>query len=709
MYSNLSVDELERRISELEAELRKRKAADGTLHTADSLYHKLFYNAPVALWEEDFSEVFNYFEELRKEGIHDFRSFFEENPSHIEICAQKIKVIDVNQEVLDLHGASSKEELLGNLTKVFNERSYPVFREEMIALADGENQFQIEGEVQTLSGEPRFILLKLIIDQEERGYVRVLIATLDITRRKQAEEALRKNEEQYRELVELAQEGIWVIDKENNTSFVNPSMADMLGYTPEEMHGKPLFAFMDERGVELAERNIERRQQGIREQHDFEFIRKDGKRIYTTLETAPIHDKDGNYNGAIAGIMDITERRVAAREKEYLQLQLAQAQKMESIGNLAGGIAHDFNNILHSILGFTELALDEVGKDSSTEGKLMEVMAAGKRARKLVKQILAFARQSEEEIKPIKVDTIVMEALKLIRSTIPSSIELKQAIGCDASIMGNSTQIHQVVMNLCANAADAMDRSGGTLEVNLRQMTIDDIASSHKLGLPQGDYVEFTVSDTGEGISPGIRDKIFEPYFTTKAPGQGTGMGLAMVGGIVDTYGGRISVDSEQGRGTRISILIPVTEKHHASIPTDSTALPTGHERVLIVDDEAPITNIGAMMLRGLNYRVESRTSSIEALELFRKKPDDFDLVITDMTMPNMTGDQLAVELMRIRPDLPIILCTGYSKMISDESARRIGIRAFLYKPVVRSEMAKTVRKVLDEKKVPSGTEPVAR
>tara|TARA_B100000614_G_scaffold260153_1_gene286361 strand:- start:1114 stop:2265 length:1152 start_codon:yes stop_codon:yes gene_type:complete len=367
---------------------------------------------------------------------------------------------------------------------------------------------------------------------------------------------------------------------------------------------------------------------------------------------------------------------------------------MESIGNLAGGIAHDFNNILTSIIGFTELALTETKKGSSLEDSLQEVYAAGKRAKDLVKQILAFARRSDEKTRPIQPAIVAKEVVKFIRSAIPTTVEIRQDIHSESWIMGNATQVHQVLMNLCTNAAHALEDRGGILEIGVTDRFFD--SKDVPPDLSNGDYVEIKVSDTGVGIAPDILDSIFEPYFTTKGHGEGTGMGLAMAQGVVEGYGGKITVHSELGKGSTFRIYLPATKKQQAIAPYVKEKLPKGTEHILFVDDETAITKMGSQMLERLGYRVSCRTDSTGALALFRAKPDTFDLVITDMTMPKLTGDMLAVELMQIRPDIPVILCTGYSKKVSDRTASQIGIKAFAYKPMVMSDLAQTVRKVLD-------------
>jgi len=420
------------------------------------------------------------------------------------------------------------------------------------------------------------------------------------------------------------------------------------------------------------------------------------------IRAMPRFGNDSRLVGLIHVVRDITDRKNAEQEKLKLEYQLRQAYKIESIGTLAGGIAHDFNNILSSIIGFTELALDDLKdekKDTTIADNLQEVYTAGKRAKDLVRQILAFARQSEEEIKPVQVDLITKEVIKFVRSSIPTTIEIKMNIESDSLIMGNATQLHQILMNLCINAAHAMEDEGGILEVGLKDVIINRTSAMAELGLKPAKYIQMKVSDTGVGIPPDIIGSIYDPYFTTKEPGEGTGMGLSMVHGIVESYGGKITVDSTLGEGTVFTIYLPITGERAAHRPYEFQELPQGTERILFIDDEAPIARMGGQVLERLGYTVSIRTSSVEALELFRSKPNDFDLVISDMTMPNIAGDKLAVELMVIRPDIPVILCTGYSIKISDESAAEIGIKAFAYKPIVKADLAKTVRKVLDEAK----------
>lgn len=315
----------------------------------------------------------------------------------------------------------------------------------------------------------------------------------------------------------------------------------------------------------------------------------------------------------------------------------------------------------------------------------------------LVWQILTFARQTDEKTKPLQIGIITKEVLKFIRSSIPTTIEIKQNIDSESLIMGNPAQAHQIIMNLCMNAAHAMDESGGVLEVSVKDVTIDKAPVVLKKSLKQADYVEIKVSDTGTGIPANVIESIFEPYFTTKSPGEGTGLGLSVVQGIVEKSGGKITVESQIGKESSFCIYLPITKKREVQRLYKPEKMPKGTERILLIDDEAPMAKMGAKTLETLGYDVTTRTSSIEAMELFQTKPGKFDLIITDMTMPEMSGDILAVEMLAIRPDIPIILCTGYSKKITVESASEIGIKDFAYKPIIKSDLAKTVRKVLDE------------
>lgn len=393
--------------------------------------------------------------------------------------------------------------------------------------------------------------------------------------------------------------------------------------------------------------------------------------------------------------------RIQEGETERLRLlqQLQRSQRLEAIGTLASGIAHDFNNILAVVIGCTELALLRTPKESKAWQSLEMVLSAGQRAKDLVKQILAFSRQSEEERKPIQITRTVKEVLKFMRASLPATIEIREDIDSDSgAILADPVQIHQIVMNLCTNAHHAMSEKGGVLEVKLMSVNLGPGEDAVHPDLKPGPYVKVTVKDTGCGMDEATKVKIFDPYFTTKAKGVGTGLGLAVVHGLVQNHGGAITVESEAGKGSVFNLYFPAIQKEAVEETLIQETMPIGREHILLVDDEPVLLDMSREMLEYLGYSVETRTSSVEALALFSAQPNRFDLVITDMTMPFMTGDKLAKELLRIRADIPIVVCTGYSERIQDEQAKATGIRAFVMKPILMAKMAKAIRDALEKK-----------
>jgi len=390
------------------------------------------------------------------------------------------------------------------------------------------------------------------------------------------------------------------------------------------------------------------------------------------------------------------------RERKQAETRLRHTQKTEAIGTLAGGIAHDFNNILTAILGFANLVQDELSKNSELWAEQHEVIKAANRAKELVKQILAVSRQTEHGREPIQVHLIIKEALQLLRPSIPATIEIHSDIDpASGYVMADPTQIYQIIMNLCTNASHAMQERGGELHISLSPMELNEEQKRlHEIGpdLPAGKYLKLVVRDTGIGIAPDVLDKIFDPYFTTKRKGEGTGLGLAVVQGIVKTYGGDITVASNLGQGSTFTVFLPRIEIDMNKKPEEDedSSFPEGNERILVVDDEEPVAGVIDRLLTSLGYQVTIRTKSPEALQLLQNQPDQFDLVITDMTMPGMTGDELAEKLLELRQDLPIILCTGFHALIDEKRAKAIGIREFIFKPFSKGTIAETVRRALD-------------
>lgn len=518
------------------------------------------------------------------------------------------------------------------------------------------------------------------------------IVFVEVIERKNQEQSLKNSEARYRDLFDLASDAILLINTDSMKIVdANRAAMKLYGYTYQE--------FCNLKVTDISA-EIEKTKDVLQKSYPtlipLRYHRKKDGTIFP-VEITLSYFKVNDDKMSISVVRHIGDRLDSENERRMLESKLIKAQKMESIGNLAGGIAHDFNNILTVILGFTELGIESTERETELEDTLQEVLIAGKRAKDLVGQILAFARQSEEELKPVRLDSIIHEVVRFLRSSIPTTIEIKHNLTCDSLTLGNSTQLHQILMNLCVNAANAMEPDGGLLQIDLSETVIGKSSLGVESALTPGGYLLLSISDTGTGITPGIIDSIFEPYFTTKGLGEGTGMGLAVVHGIVETYGGEISVDSVMGEGTTFSIYLPITTKGHDGDKYTPADLPGGTENILFVDDEAAITRLAERMLTGLGYSVTTKLSSVDALELFRTTPYAFDLVITDMTMPNMTGDKLAVELLTIQPELPVIICTGFSKAISESSISELGIKGYVRKPLVKSDLALAIREVLDE------------
>ncbi|QTA79446.1 Two component system response regulator/histidine kinase [Desulfonema limicola] len=399
--------------------------------------------------------------------------------------------------------------------------------------------------------------------------------------------------------------------------------------------------------------------------------------------------------------MAYAQLRKEVEERKQLEAQLLQAQKMESIGTLAGGIAHDFNNILFIIFGYTQMTLEMMPETSPFHNNLKEVLNAAERAKSLVQQILTFSRQGSQELQPLQIQFIAKEVVKMLKSSLPASIKIKQNIDTNCGpVMADPSQIHQIIMNISTNAYHAMEEKGGTMEISLDNININIQSPSEDIhNMIPGPYVRLSISDTGCGMTRELTERIFDPYFTTKTQGKGTGLGLSIVHGIVKSHSGYISVKSEPGAGTIFYIYIPMlTSSIDLTQKASEKSVPTGKEQILIVDDEQPIAKMLQKMLEPLGYNVEYKTSSMEALLEFEKHPEKFDLVITDLNMPGMTGDELAKALVRIRSDLPVILCTGFSEIITEEKMKAIGIRELIMKPVVKNELARIIRNILESR-----------
>ncbi|MCU0562979.1 MAG: GAF domain-containing protein [Desulfobacterales bacterium] len=473
-------------------------------------------------------------------------------------------------------------------------------------------------------------------------------------------------------------------------------ICEMLGYSAEELEGRSariLYPSDEEFEFVGREKYLQIKSRGTGSV-ETRWQRKNGDLIDVLLSSTPLDPNDWS-KGVTFTALDITAGKQAEQERVHLEDRLRQAQKMEAIGTLAGGIAHDFNNILAAIIGFAELARIVSDGNAEVRDHIDEVLKASFRARDLVRQILTFSRRTESEYAPVDVHLIVREALKLLRATLPSTIELRHAGGRPGRVLGDPTQIHQIVMNLCTNAYQAMPQ-GGTLEVTLEQACIDESHAAELRPLEPGPCLKLSVRDTGHGIDPAIMHRIFDPYFSTKDKTKGTGLGLAVVHGAVKAHKGAIRVTSRLGEGTTFEVLLPLVDGTAPTRPDPKRTAPRGYEHILFVDDEPSIAALGRQIFEALGYRVTTSRDPADALALFKATPQEFNLVITDMTMPGMTGDRLALELMRTRPGLPVIVCTGFNENIDPQRARELGIGALVMKPFLKDDLAALVRNLLD-------------
>ncbi len=526
--------------------------------------------------------------------------------------------------------------------------------------------------------------------------------TTEIQERQRVEASLRQSEERFRLLYDKAPLGYQLLDETGRVIEVNQTWLEIMGYSRGEVIGKSFAAFLSpDQAARFPEGIAAFFKKGEISNVEGKLVKKDGSSLIG-LFNGRIASRPGN-DGRQAHCLfsDISARKQAQEEKVALETKLFQMQKIEAIGTLAGGIAHDFNNILTAILGNAELLLlsrDEAWSPVQIKTALREVLIAGERARDLVQQILTFSRQTEQQKQTVEVRPLVEETLKLLRASLPATIEIRQTLAADqAAVLADPTQLHRVVMNLCTNAYQAMGSQGGILEVSARAVDLNEAQSEGQPGLHSGSYVKLSIKDTGQGMAPEVMTRIFEPYFTTKAQGEGTGLGLAVVYGIVSSLGGVITVDSKPGQGTTFEIYLPRIDLTVLPQAREVSLSLRGTERILFVDDEKSVAYVGKKLLEHLGYEVTAMTDSDAALIKFRDQPDNFDLVITDMTMPKMTGVQLAQEMRQSRPDLPIILCSGYSDNITPEDAKIQGFQGYLPKPFRSAKLAQTVREALGE------------
>jgi len=559
-----------------------------------------------------------------------------------------------------------------------------------------EKEFDTEFRIVRPDGEIRHLKAHAAVTRDNIGEpVKMTGINYDITERKQAEEALWESTERFQKVFNSQLDAILVLNAEFPARIIdcNISSTKVFGYKPEELIGETTEKLhVDDSHLKRFQNELYAAIEKEGHLNDFEFFmkRKDGTRFPSEHSVFELKNDAGERMGWVSITRDLTERK-------RLDERLREAQKMESIGNLAGGIAHDFNNILFPISGLSELLMEDLPPNSFEHESAQRILQAAERGSKLVHQILAFSRKTEDEMLPIRIQPILKEILKLSRSTIPANIEIEQDIQMDCGlVMGDSTQIYQIGMNLITNAYHAVQDAGGRISVQLKEIQLDP-ENMPISTLKPGRYAMMAFEDTGKGIDPTHLEKIFEPYFTTKERDKGTGLGLAVAHGIALKHGGNIGVSSELGKGSVFHVYLPLIEKlGKTELDKGMEELAKGHERILLVDDEEVIVHLEQQILKRLGYNVTAFTRSKDALKVFKEKPDNFDLVITDMAMPDMTGVELAHELFKIRQDIPMIICTGFSDRINEQEARNFGIMGVLKKPMSRTQIARMVRNVID-------------
>jgi PAS domain S-box-containing protein len=509
---------------------------------------------------------------------------------------------------------------------------------------------------------------------------------LEIEQRKNTQQRLAKSRAQERKILDSIAAGILVVNRSNKEIvYANSRAQSMFGVAEEELVGNVCHDYIcpNQQGAcPIIDKGLEI------ESSERQLLTIDGKSLPILKTVVPINFQENRC--LLETFIDISDRK-------RLESQLSQAQKMQAMGTLAGGIAHDFNNILSAIIGYTDLALLDIHDTLATNSYLNQIHSASQRAKDLVKQILSFSRKSSTDKVPIELEAIIKEVLGLLRATIPATIEIKELIDSDVEwVKADPTQVHQVLVNLCTNAMDAMKANGGTLTVDLNLIETDQNIFGLLENLSPGRYAAIRVTDTGEGITPSAIERMFEPFFTTKGPGSGTGMGLAVVHGIVTGHGGTIAVDSKIGQGTQFTVYLPIFDGAPVEQKNEQqTAMAKGTGRILYVDDEVMLTQIAQKYLEKYGYDINAYISSKAAMKAYVKNPSGFDIIITDMTMPELTGADLIKQIRKISFTVPIILCTGYSEAFSRNEALNIGATRFFNKPLDFKEIDRTIKELL--------------
>ncbi|QTA81522.1 Two component system response regulator/histidine kinase, PAS domain-containing [Desulfonema limicola] len=630
-------------------------------------------------------------EKALRESESQFRSLAESTASGIFIIqGHRFKYVNPSGE--NISGYSKNNLVKKTYRNIIHQDFHAVIKKLIDKIVSNE-KFCIRDEIKiiTQNGTEKWIDMTItpIKFEEHTG---ILVTAFDITRAKQVEQELRESEKRYRLFFEEDLTGDYLTDIDGRILACNPAFAKIFGFSSVKeavKHDASQFYSSFEKRKEFLE--LLQKEKKL-EYYEIELRDKNNKQIHVIENAIGIFNEKNELVNMKGYIFDITESK-------KIEKQLRQSQKMEAIGTLAGGIAHDFNNILVPIIGYAEMALLQHVTSEKREKYIKEILKAATRAKELVHQIVTFSRQNECKKMPLKIQFIIKEALKLIISSLPATIKIIQNIDDNCGpVNAEPVQIHQIIMNLCTNAYHAMEKTGGKLEIGLSEIYMDNNRLNMESGIKEGTYLRLTVSDTGCGMDEKTMSRIFEPYFTTKEKGKGTGLGLAIIHGIVKSYNGDIRVYSEVQKGTTFQIYLPRIFSKEADKQIENNFLQTGSERILLIDDELPIIEMGKEMLENLGYKVTAFKNGIEAAEIFEHNPENFDIVITDQTMSCITGIELAEKLLKIRADIPIILCSGFSEMVTSANIENLGICSYLMKPVSTQDMSTAIRKAIEKK-----------
>jgi PAS domain S-box-containing protein len=643
-------------------DITDRKRADDALRETEERYHNLLDVAPVGI-------------AVQSEG----------------------RIVFTNPAGLKLLGAESFDQLIGKpISEIIHPAGFEKSRDRIRRMMAGEQGlYPAEDVYLRLDGTPIAVeVVSTMLTFNNKPAAQVIVT--DITERKKTEEKLRE----LSQAIEQSPVSIVITDPSGSIEYVNSKFVNVTGYSYDEVIGQnPRILKSGHTRPEEYSRLWQTIKAGGEWHGEFLNRKKNGDVFWESAKISPIINGLGQTTHFLAVKEDITARKQAEDHVRRMEEQIRQSQKMDAIGQLAGGIAHDFNNVLGGIIGYTDMSLSLAEKGSVLESNLLKVLKASDRAKHLVKQILTFSRRGNPQRSAVTIRPILQEVLELLRASIPSSVIIDSDLNKNTKpVLADPTKLHEAILNLATNAVQAMKRKG-TLTVRLRPVSLDHIEYGRSGEILPGDYTVIEIADTGCGMDSTVLSKAFEPFFTTKPVGEGTGMGLSVVLGVVQTHDGDIQIESEVGAGTTVRIYLPVSDDPIADAADENVRSDTsGTERILLVDDEPLLLEMVEEMLSTLGYSIVSMSDSVKALAFIRANSKEIDLLITDQTMPGLTGSELAAEALKFRNDLPIILCTGYSSEVNSEQAAAMGVSRFLLKPYRSKELSKSIREVLDNK-----------